>query len=115
MLLIYAPRKLTLSPMQFNRYDTVVMVTLPKDLRGYFTSEFKTNKIEQISDSTQMTWVGILNIVLTEEIVIKYDRPFVFFVLESKGNINIKYEATETRKKVTSKISKKKTKEQFFK
>ena len=70
-LLIYAPRKLTLSPAQFNRYDTVVAVTLPKDLRGYLISKFKTDKIEQISDSTQRIWTGILDRVLTEEIVIK--------------------------------------------
>ena len=36
------------------------------------------------------------------------------FVLESNGNISIKHEATETKKKVTSKISKKKKRGGFL-
>ena len=46
VFLIYAPRNLTFSPMQFNRYNTEVKFTLPKDLRGYFTLKFKTDEIE---------------------------------------------------------------------
>ena len=31
-----------------NLHNTEVTITLPKDLRGYFTSKFKTDKIEKI-------------------------------------------------------------------
>ena len=104
------PRKLTRSPMQFNRCSTEVTVTLRKDLRGYFTSEFKTDEIEQISNSTRRIWIVILNRSLTEEIVFKKDKLLVFFIVESKDKINIKYKTTGTKKKVTPKISIKKKK-----
>ena len=96
--------------MQFNRCNTEVTVTLRKDLRGYFTSEFKTDEIEQISNSTRRIWIVILNRSLTEEIVFKKDKPLVFFIVESKDKINIKYKTTGTKKKIMPKISIKKKK-----
>ena len=41
VFLIYAPRKIEISPMQFIRNDTKVTVTLPEHYPGYFTSKFK--------------------------------------------------------------------------
>ena len=46
IFLIYVHRKLIFSPMHFNRYDEEVMVTLPKNSYGYFTSKYKTDEIE---------------------------------------------------------------------
>ena len=112
---IYAPKQLKISPMQFERYDTEITVTLPKNSCGFLTSKFKTDEIEQICGDTQRIWIGILNRFLTEEIVIKKNKLFGFFILESKGNINIKHETVEKTKKTMSKISKKKTKGWFFK
>ena len=115
VFLIYAPRQLKLSPTQFERYDAEVAVILPENSCGYFTSKFKIDEIEQISGDIQRIWIEILNRSFTEEIVIKKSRPFGFFVLETKGKINIKYETAQKTKKTSSKISKKKTKEWFFK
>lgn len=67
--------------MQFNRYDTDVTVIFPKDSHGHFTSKLKMDEIEQISNSIQRIWIGILNRSLTEEIVIKKDKPLGFFYL----------------------------------
>ena len=83
--------------MQFDRYDTDVIVTLPKDSRGYFTSRYKTDEIEQISSNPQRIWIGIINKSLTEDIEIKKDKVFGFFVLESKVKVTINHE-TETKK-----------------
>ena len=111
VFLICTPRKLTFPPMQFNRCDTEVMVTLPKDSYGYFTSKYKTVETEQISSNTQRICIGVINKLLTEDIVIKKDKAFGFFALESKGKIAIKY-ATETKKDYCVKNIKKETK--FF-
>ena len=46
---------------------------------------------------------------------LKKNRPFGFFVLETKGNINIKHEAETKKKQAPSKILKKNTKRWFFK
>ena len=71
VFLIYAPRQLKISPIQFERYDTKITVILPKNSHGYFTSKFKTDEIEQVCGDTQWIWIGILNKSFTEEIVIK--------------------------------------------
>ena len=55
----------------------------------------------------------LLNRSLTEEIVVRKDKPLGFFILESKGKINIKDETTETKKKAASKISTKNLKKKI--
>ena len=85
MFLIYAPRQLKISPMQFERYDTEVSVILPKNSCKYFTSKFKRDKIEQVCGNTQQIWIGILQRSLTEEIVVKKKQTTWFFCFKSKG------------------------------
>ena len=114
VFLIYAPRKLKINPMQFERFDAEITVTLPKHFQGHYTSKFKIDEIEQMCGHEQRVWIGILSRSLTNEIIVKKDKPFGFFVLEpglNKEKINIKH---ETAKKYTSKISKKKPKRCFF-
>ena len=53
MFLIFVPKKLKISSMQFERYDTETMVILPKNDHRYSTSKFKTDKIEAISSNQQ--------------------------------------------------------------
>ena len=107
VFLIYAPRKLKINPMQFERFDAEITVTLPKHFQGCFTSKFEIDKIEQVCDHKERIWIGILNRSLTNKIIIKKGKPFVFFVLEpglNKEKIDIKH---ETVKKSMSKILKK--------
>ena len=40
MFLIYAPRTIKTSLMQFEKNDTEIIVTLPRNYSGYFTSKF---------------------------------------------------------------------------
>ena len=84
VFLIYAPRQLKFSPMQFERYDPEVTVILPKNSCVYFTSKFKADEIEQVCGDTQRIWIGILNRSLTEEIVIKKSRKFGVFSSRDK-------------------------------
>ena len=70
--------------MQFERYDTEVTVILPKNSCVYFTSKFKTDEIEQVCGDTQRIWIWILNRSLTEEIVIKNQKVWVFFFKRQK-------------------------------
>ena len=89
--------------MQFSRYNTEATFTLQNDSYGYFTSKYKTDEIEQISSKLQKIWTGVINKSLTEGNVIKKDKAFVFFVLETKGKIPIKHE-TETKKRQPSQL-----------
>ena len=102
--------------MQFKRNDTKIAVILPKHYQGHFTSKFRSDEIESITGNQQRIWKGILNRSLTDNIVTKKNKPFGFFVLESKGDVNFKHEtAKNNSQKNRSKISKKDAIGQFFK
>ena len=99
--------------MQFNRYDTKVTFTLPKNSYEYFTSMFKTDEIEQISSNPQRVWIWVINKSITEHIVIKKDKTFdfffFFFILELQ-NMKRKQKKGNRVKNIE-----KKTKKSFFK
>lgn len=87
---------------------------MPKSYDGYFTSKFKTDEIEAISSDPQRIWIRILNRSLSEEIIIKKNKPFGFSILESKGEVKTKYETVKNTKKTLSKESKKDIKVVFL-
>ena len=97
VFLLFAPRNVKISPIQCERQDTDVVVSLPENSQGYLTSKFRTDEIEQISCNKQRLWIGILNKSLTEDIEIKKNSVLGFFVLKTKANIEIKHE-TQTKK-----------------
>ena len=115
VFLIYAPRKLKINPMQFERFDVEITVTLPKHFQGHYTSKFKIDEIEQMCGHEQRVWIGILSRSLTNEVIVKKDKPFGFFVLEpglNKEKINIKH---ERRKNTRRKYRRRSQKDGFFK
>ena len=71
VFLIYVPKKMKISPVQFQRNDTEITLTLPKNYCRYFTSKFRSDEIEAIISNQQRIWIGILNRSVTEDIVIK--------------------------------------------
>ena len=94
LFLIYAPRKITVEPMQFKQNDSNIVVNLPKDHRGYFSSIFKQDNIEAISDNMQWIWIDILNISFSGSIIIEKNRLFGFFAITPSNNISIRHETT---------------------
>ena len=67
MFLFYAPGKIKISSIQFERYTVI----LPENSQGYFTSKFRTDEIEEVCSNEQSIWIGILNKSLPENIEIK--------------------------------------------
>ena len=49
------PRNIKISSMQFERYDTEITVILTENTRGYFTSKFRTDEIEEVCGNEQRT------------------------------------------------------------
>ena len=98
--------------MQFNRYDTKVTFTLPKNSYEYFTSMYKTDEIAQISSNPQRVWIWVINKSITEHIVIKKDKAFDFFFF---SYLSFKTLNGNKKKATASKTLKKKTKKSFFK
>ena len=101
--------------MQFERFNTKVTIYLPKNSCGYFTTKFKTDKIEQVCGNEQRIWIGILNRSLTEDVLIRENDLFGFFVLETNGHIDIKHETDTKKKRASSKTLRKNIKRWFLK
>ena len=80
VFLTYAPKKNTIEPMQFVRNDMEVTVTLPKEHRGCFTSKFRHDEIETITDLQQIIWIGMLNRFLRRILRYTKTRPFWIFL-----------------------------------
>ena len=103
-------KNIKISPMQYEREDTEVVVSLPENSEGYITSKFRTDEIEEISCREQRLWIGIWNKSLTKNIEIKKKSVLGFFVLETRADIEIKHEKLAKKKQTLSKILKKNTK-----
>ena len=107
VFLIYAPRKITIEPMQFKQNDSNIVVNLSKAHKDYFTSIFKRDDIEAISGNTQRIWIGILNTHFSGSIVIEKNRPLGFFAITPDNNTSIRHEPTMLKKNYKAKNSKK--------
>ena len=84
VFIFYAARNLKIPSMQFERCNTEITLTLPKNSCGYFTSKFKQMKIEQVCGNKQRICIGILNRSLTEEVVIKKKISIHIFCFRNK-------------------------------
>ena len=93
--------------MQFKQNDANIVVSLPKDHKGYFTSIFKQYDIEAISDNKQRIWIDILNTHFSGSIVIEKNRPLGFFAITPDNNISIMHETTTSKKNYKAKNSEK--------
>ena len=67
-----------------------------------------------ITGNQQRIWIGILNRSLADNIVIKKNKPFGFFMLESKEDVNIKHETAKTTQKRTRRKYQKRTQSGSF-
>ena len=89
--LIYAPRKHKFPHAEFTKYDTEVTVTLPRDSQGFFGSKYK-DEIEQFLSIIGRLWIGILNKLFFEDIVIGKGQVLGFFVLKTDKRFTVKNE-----------------------
>lgn len=86
IFLLYTPRNI-IDPMEYGRQDPDVVVFMPKNSRGFLTSKFGEDEIEQICNIEQRLWVGILNKSYIEPIEIKKGCILGSFVLKTKQDI----------------------------
>ena len=107
-VLIYAPKKIRISPMQFERNDRNHNYFIKK-LLWIFHLKF------QIGRDQNNYWQSTTNLdrnfkqILNWRHCHKNNKPFRFFVLESKREVNIKHETAKNTKKAPLKIPKKDT------
>lgn len=78
-------KNIKISPMQYEREDTEVVVSLPENSEGYITSKFRTDEIEEISCREQRLWIGIWNKSLTKNIEVKKEICVGIFCAGNKS------------------------------
>ena len=49
VFLIYAPRELKISPMQFEKYNTEITITLPNNSHGYLIQNLNLMKLNKFA------------------------------------------------------------------
>ena len=117
VFLLYSPRKFTIEPATSEKIDTEVSAFLPKNSKGYITSKFRTDEINELFCAKYCLWIEILNKSFEGNIEIEKGQRIDFFVVEPE---NLKFQhvlfKVNTKKVKKSYISKnKKTDRRLFK
>ena len=83
--LIYSLRKFTIDPAANEKIDTEVTAFLPKNSKGFITSKFRTDEINERFYGKHRLWLEILNKSFQDNIEIKKKQPISFFVVEPEN------------------------------
>ena len=71
VFVIYSPRAVKIEPATSTKIDTEIIVSLPKKSKGFITSIFREEEINEFSSDQQRLWVEILNKSYEETLEIK--------------------------------------------
>ena len=91
--MLYAPRNIKLEPTEFQRIDSGILAFISENTRGFVTSKFRKDEINEICNKKQRLWVEILNKSCNLPIEIKKDCVLGFFVAEPE-HLEFQYETT---------------------
>ena len=61
VFIVYCPRTVKIEPATSMKIDTEMAVFLPKNSKGFVTSIFRGNEINEIYGEKQRLWMEILN------------------------------------------------------
>ena len=96
VFILYSPRTVKIEPATSKRIDTEIIVSLPKNSKGFVTSIFRRDEINEFNSEQQQLWVEILNKSYEETVEIKKKNPLGFVIIEPE-HLKFKHE-TETIK-----------------
>ena len=82
--MLYSRRKLTIAPATSKKIDTEVTAFLPKNSRGYITSKFKTDEINELFYGELFYGWKYLNKSFEDNIEIEKGHPVFFLSLSQK-------------------------------
>ena len=101
--ILYSPRTVKIESATSKRIDTEIIVSLPKNSKGFITSIFRGDEISEFKTDQQRLWVEILNKSYEDTVKIKKNNPLEFVVIEPE-HLTFKHEA-ETKKNKKKKAS----------
>ena len=69
--IFYSPRTVKIESATSKRIDTEIIVSLPKNSKGFITSIFRGDEISEFKTDQQRLWVEILNKSYEDTVKIK--------------------------------------------
>ena len=105
VFIVCSLRTVKIEPAACSRIDTELVLILPKNSKGFITSIFQGDKIDEFCSEKQGLWIEILNKSFRETIKIKKNQP-LGFVVRGTELLSFKYETTTTSKRKKTAISK---------
>ena len=78
----YASRNVKIEPTEFGKIDSGILAFIAKYSRGFVTSKFREDEINEIYSGEQCMWVEMLNKSCEFPIEIKKGCVLGFFVAE---------------------------------
>ena len=105
VIILYSPRTVKIEPATSKRIDTEIIVSLPKNSKGFVTSIFRGDEISEFNSDQQRLWVEIFNKSYEETVEIKKNNPLGFVVIESE-HLTFKHKAETAKNKKKASLSK---------
>ena len=104
VFLLFALRNIKVEPTEFQQIGSEILAFMTENARGFVTSKFRENEINEIWNGNQRLYVKILNKSCELPIELKKSCLLAFFVAEPE---HLKFE-----NKTTTRIRKSKKKKQ---
>ena len=98
VFIIYSSKAINIEPATHMKIDTEVTVFLPQNSKGFLTSIFRMDKINELFHGKHFLWVEILNKYFVDLVEIKRNQPLGFFVIEPE-NLKFLHEAPNKRRR----------------
>ena len=110
VFILFSPCQFKIEPASYRKIDTEVNAFLPKNSKGFLTSKFRGDEINELFHEKHCLWVEILNKSFEDHIKIKKGQPLGFLVVEPE---NLEFQGVSQNKKAEKEkkgcISKRKT------
>ena len=110
--LLHSLRNITIEPESNKKIDTKTTAFLPRNSKGYITSKFRTNEINEVFYGRSCLWLEILNKSFEDNIEIKNRAPIGFIVIEPE-NLKFHYVSLKAKAKKEKKYYTPKNKRQI--
>ena len=99
IFVIYCRRAVKIEPAASMKKDTEMVVFLPQNSKGFVTSIFRGDKINEICSKKQCLWIEILTKSFEETLEIKKkNQPLGFLVIEPE-HLKFKYNTAKKKRK----------------
>ena len=97
IFIIYCPRTVKIEPATSTKINTEIVVFLPQKAKGYVTSIFRGDEINESCCKKQRLWVEILKKSFEETVEIKKNIPLGFLVVEPE-HLKFKYKMAKKKR-----------------